>query len=91
MVYVTSLIRTYPVTLGEWGSRSPGEVLAGRQFRWPVVDDVPMEHHNIDHVAVSPRAVLAIVTKFVGAGRQRATDRYGDTALDGARSSTRSV
>lgn len=67
------------------------EVLAGRQFGWPVVDDVPMEHRNIDHVAVSPRAVLAIETKFVGAGRQRATDRYRDTALDGARSSARSV
>lgn len=67
------------------------EVLGRRQFGWPVVDDVPMEHHNIDHVAVSSRAVLAIETKFVGAGRQRATHRYRDAALDGARSSARSV
>ena len=91
MVYVTSLIRTHPVMLGEWGESFTREVLAGRQFGWPVVDDVPMEHHNIDLVAVSPRAVLAIETKFVGAGHQRATHRYRDTALDAARSSARSV
>lgn len=91
MVCVTSLIRTYPVTTGEWGESFTREVLAGRQFGWPVVDDVPMEHRNIDHVAISPRAVLAIETKFVGAGRQWTTDRYRDTAMDGARSSTRSV
>lgn len=76
---------------GGAGESFTREVLAGRQFGWPVVDDVAMEHHNIDHVAVSSRAVLAIATKFVGAGRQRATHRYRDTALDGARSSARSV
>ena len=91
MVFVTSLIRTYPVTMGEWGESFTREVLAGRSFGWPFVDEVPMEHRNIDHVAVSPRAVLAIETKFVGAGRQWATDRYRDAAMDGARSSARSV
>lgn len=50
-----------------------------------------MEHRNIDHVAVSPRAVLAIETKFIGAGRQWVTDRYRDAAMNGARSSARSV
>lgn len=35
--------------------------------------------------------MLAIETKFVGAGRQWATDRYRDTAMDAARSSARSV
>jgi hypothetical protein len=34
-------------------------------FGLPVVDDVPMVHRNVDHVAVSPRAVLAIETKYV--------------------------
>ena len=91
MVFVTSLIRTYPVTMGEWGESFTREVLAGRQFDWPFVDDVPMEHRNIDHVAISPRAVLAIETKFVGAGRHWATDRYREAALEGARSSARSV
>ena len=50
-----------------------------------------MEHRNIDHVVVSPRAVLAIETKFVGAGRQWATERNREAAMDGARSSARSV
>lgn len=50
-----------------------------------------MEHRNIDHVAVSPRAVMAIETTFVGAGRQWATDRYREVAMDRARSSARSV
>ncbi|MEO6413369.1 MAG: hypothetical protein ABIO48_12365 [Pedococcus sp.] len=35
--------------------------------------------------------VLAIETKFVGAGRQWTTDRYREAAMDGARSSARSV
>lgn len=91
MVFVASLIRTYPVTMGEWGESFTREVLAGREFGWPFLDDVPMEHRNIDHVAVSPRAVLAIETKFVGAGRQWATDRYREAAMDAARSSARSV
>ena len=91
MVFVTSLIRTYPVTMGEWGESFTREVLASREFGWPFLDDVPMEKRNIDHVAVSPRAVLAIETKFVGAGRQWATDHYREAAMDGARASARSV
>jgi hypothetical protein len=43
-----------------------------------------MEDRNVDHVAIGPRAVLAIETKFVGAGRQWTTDRYRDAAMDGA-------
>lgn len=91
MVFVTSLIRTYPVTMGEWGESFTREVLPNEDFGWPFVDDVVMEKRNIDLVAVSPRAVLLIETKFVGAGRQWATDRYRDSAMDSARSSARSV
>ena len=91
MVFVTLVIRTYPVTMGEWGESFTREVLASRDFGWPFLDDVAMEHRNIDHVVVSPRAVLAIETKFVGAGRQWATDRHREAAMDGARSSARSV
>ena len=91
MVFVTSLIRTYPVTMGEWGESFTRDALESREFGWPFLDDIPMEKRNIDHVAVSPRAVLAIETKFVGAGRQWATDRYREAAMDGARSSARSV
>ena len=91
MVFVTSLIRTYPVTMGEWGESFTREALESREFGWPFLDDIPMEKRNIDHVAVSPRAVLAIETKFVGAGRQWARDPHRNAAMDGARSSARSV
>ena len=90
-VFVTSLTRTYPVTMGEWGESFTREVLVSREFGRPFLDNVPMEKRNIDHVAVSPRAVLAIETKFVGAGRQWATDHYREAAMDGARASARSV
>jgi hypothetical protein len=59
MVFVTSLIRTHPVTMGEWGESFTREVLQSRHFGWPFLDDVPMEKRRIDHVAVSPRAVLS--------------------------------
>jgi hypothetical protein len=75
---------------GGVGESFTREALPGRQFGWPVVDDVAMEHRNIDHVAVTPRAVLAIETKFVGAGRQWATDRYREASMDDARLSARS-
>lgn len=91
MIYVTSILRTYPATMGEWGESFTRELLARREFRWHVVHDVPLEHRNVDHVAISPRAVLAIETKFLGAGRRWSTDRYGVAALDGARLSARSV
>ena len=91
LVLITSLIRTYPVTMGEWGESFTREVLENREFGWPFLDDVPMEKRNIDHVAISPCAVLAIETKFVGAGRQWATDRHREAAMDDARSSARSV
>ena len=91
MIYVTSVLRTYPATMGEWGESFTRELLARREFAWAVVDDVPLEHRNVDHVAISPRAVLAIETKFLGAGRQWSADGYGQAALDGARSSARSV
>lgn len=80
MVYVTSLIRSYPAAMGERGESFSREVLAGRPFGWPVVEDVPMEHRNIDHVAVSPRAVLAIETKcsVPGASGRRTVTGHGD-------------
>ena len=91
MIYVTSILRTYPATMGEWGESFTRELLARREFGWPVVDDVPLEHRNVDHVAISPRAVLATETKYIGPGRRCSTDRYGEAALNNARSSARSV
>lgn len=91
MIYVTSILRTYPATMGEWGESFTRELLARREFGWHVVHDVPLEHRNVDHVAISPRAVLAIETKFLGAGRRWSTDRYGQAALDDAFSGARSV
>jgi hypothetical protein len=70
--YVTSGLRTFPATMGERGESFTRELLVGRGFgcQWA---RRPMEHRNIYHVAVSPHAVLAIETKFVGAGRQWGT------------------
>ncbi|MEO7269076.1 MAG: nuclease-related domain-containing protein [Knoellia sp.] len=90
MLYATTLIRTYPASMGEWGESFTRELVASRGFGWPMIDDLQFEGYNVDHVAVSPRAVLAIETKFVGAGGdwQRNSNRQAHLrqALRGARS-----
>ncbi|WP_404384215.1 NERD domain-containing protein [Knoellia locipacati] len=91
MVFMVALLQTYPTTVGEWGESFTRELLKGRGFDWPIVDDVPLERRNVDHVAVSPSAILAIETKFIGAGRHWETDSYRESAMQGARSSARSV
>jgi hypothetical protein len=50
-----------------------------------------MERRNVDHVAITPGAVLAIETKFVGAGRDWAKDPWRDRNLRDARDSARAV
>jgi hypothetical protein len=66
--------------MGKSGESFTRELLVGRGFgcQWA---RRPMEHRNIDHVAVSPHAVLAIETKFVGAGRQWGTTAYRESGL----------
>ena len=86
------LIRTYPVTMGEWGESFTREFLDWGQRRgWRVIHDIPMERRNIDHVAITPGAVLAIETKFLGAGRDWTTDPWRGKHLDDARVSARTV
>lgn len=84
-------IRTYSATVGSWGESFTGELLRRERPAWPVVHDVPMERRNIDHVAVSPRAVLAIETKFLGAGSSWDTHPYRTRFLHDAQSSASSV
>lgn len=92
MTYTVLLIRTYPVTMGEWGESFTRDFLARRRPRgWRVIDDVPMERRNVDHVAIAPGAVLAIETKFIGAGRDWRSDPWRVKDLDDARRSARSV
>jgi len=50
-----------------------------------------MEHRNIDHVAITPSAVLSIETKFIGAGRDWASDPWQARTLRDARASARAV
>jgi len=54
-----------------------------------VVDDIPMERRNVDHVALTPAAVLAVETKFRDAGGARLSEQHErdlDQALRRARS-----
>jgi hypothetical protein len=48
-----------------------------------------MERRNIDHVAITPGAVLAIETKFIGAGRDWTNDPWRTRNLQDARDSAR--
>ena len=92
MSYGVLLIRTYPVTMGEWGESFTREFLDwGRRRGWRVIHDIPMERRNIDHLAITPAAVLAIETKFIGAGRDWTSDRWKAKDLQDARASARSA
>lgn len=92
MTYGVLLIRTYPVTMGEWGESFTGEFLEwGPRRGWRVVHDIPMQHRNVDHVAITPAGVLAIETKFVGAGRDWATDSWRVRHLQDAQASARAI
>jgi hypothetical protein len=92
MTFGVLLIRTYPVTMGEWGESFTREFLDwGRRRGWRVIHDIPMEHRNVDHAAITPAAVLAIETKFVGAGRDWSTDRFRDRDIADARASGRTI
>ena len=91
MVFMVGVLRTYPATMGEWGESFTRGLLSERAFGWPVVHDLPLERRNVDHVAVSPSAVLAIETKFVGPGRNWEADAWRESAMRGARTSARSV
>jgi hypothetical protein len=92
MTYGVLLIRTYPVTMGEWGESFTRDLLdRGRRRGWRVVHDLPMEHRNIDHVAITPSAVLSIETKFIGAGRGWVSDPWQARNLQDARASARAV
>lgn len=84
-------ITTYAATVGSWGEAFTRELLKQEKPSWPTVDDVPMLRRNVDHVAMSPRAVLAIETKYVGASAPWVENRLRDQFLAQAQDSARSV
>nr|WP_269813684.1 nuclease-related domain-containing protein [Ornithinimicrobium sediminis] len=84
-------ISTYSATVGSWGESFTKELLQRERPSWPIVHDVPMQARNVDHVVVSPRAVLAIETKYLGAGSPWPQSRFRDRHLLDARDSARSV
>jgi hypothetical protein len=89
LVTLFLILRTYSATTGEWSEGFTAEALASRRLGWRVINDVPMSGFNIDHVAVTPAAVLAVETKYRGATAIGAVRRRQD--LDAARRSARYV
>lgn len=88
MLYVVAALANYSATMGSWGEDFTREVIEAQRPRWAAVHDLPLEKHNIDHIVVTPRAVLAIETKFLGKGREwEALDAHRDIrqAARGAR------
>ena len=57
--------RTHHLTKGSRAESWTSELLR-RQRGWTVVDHVPMDGFDIDHVAITPAAVLAVETKYYG-------------------------
>jgi hypothetical protein len=87
--FVVLVVRTYPETTGSSAEKRTRDLLGARSLGWTVVDDLPMERRDIDHVAVTPTAVLAVETKYWGPGGTRRSEQHQrdlEQALQGARS-----
>ena len=84
-------VATYSATTGSWGESFTKDLFQHHRPPWPVVHDVPMQARNIDHVAVSPRAVLAIETKYIGGSSPWDKNALRGRFLGRARESARSV
>lgn len=84
-------VATYSATTGSWGESFTKDLLQRHRPPWPVVHDVPMQGRNVDHVAVSPRAVLAIETKYIGGISPWEKHTLRERFLGQARDSARSV
>lgn len=84
-------VATYSATTGAWGESFTKDLLKRHAPSWPVVHDVPMKGYNIDHVVVSPRAVLAIETKYLGGTGGGGPDAVPRRFIDQARQSARAT
>lgn len=84
-------VATYSATTGSWGESFTKDLLQRHRPPWPVVHDVPMQRRNVDHVAVSPRAVLAIETKYIGGSSPWEKNALRGRFLEQARDSARLV
>jgi hypothetical protein len=89
--FLVLVMRTYPETTGSWAEEWTSQLLKSRSLGWVVIDDIPMQGRNVDHVAVTPAAVLAVETKYRGAGGGRWRTEQHERDLDQAFQSARSV
>jgi hypothetical protein len=67
MVMWVVSVRTYNLTSGALAESSTTELLRKRRG-WRVVDNVPFEHFDVDHLAITPGGLIAVETKYVGPG-----------------------
>lgn len=63
------VLRTYNDTVGALGEDLSAEFLRKPGHRWLVLDNVLLNSVDVDHIVVTADAVLAVETKFIGAGR----------------------
>jgi hypothetical protein len=57
---------------GAWAEEWTSDALRKRFKGWTVVDDVPLEYGNLDHVLVGPGGIYAVETKWRSKWRNRA-------------------
>ncbi len=69
MLYVVAALGNYAATVGSWGEDFTRELIDDQRPRWLAVHDLPLDRRNVDHVVMTPKAVLAIETKYIGKGR----------------------
>lgn len=72
--------RTYNLTMGAWAEAWTSELLR-KQTSWRVVDGLPMDGYDIDHIAFTPSEVFAVESKYYGPSGIGPRDRT-DSRLD---------
>lgn len=90
-ILVTRLFEvTYPQTVGVKAEKMSRELIS-EVPDWLAVHDLPLDGRNIDHVIVTPLAVLAVETKWWGAGSRPAHHRRRENAVEQARRNARTL
>jgi hypothetical protein len=84
MVIAVITIRTYNFTSGALAEASTSEILR-KQRGWYVIDNVPFERFDVDHVAIAPGGVLSVETKYIGSGAEDWLDQRIEAAARQAR------
>jgi hypothetical protein len=87
--YIILIFRTYPTTMGVWAEERTGEVL--EKVGLPYAKNLNFEHFDVDAVAATPSALLAIETKWrmgtrdAGALQRRHEEDLGRTTRAAAK------